>query len=156
PAPSGTTFLIRKDHIEITTQEAVRRELGLRKQRLAKTDDTDEPGRPALPPLVWENLDKVPLDKALRDIADDTGVNVVLDPRADTKGRAEVTTTLRNVPVETAVEVLADMAGLSVVYRDNIVYVTTPENAKRLLDGKRWSAEPQRLPDLSGQAAAGM
>src|SRR5262249_44469214 len=79
PVTSGATYLIRKDHIEITTQDAVRRELGLRKQRNAKPNDPEEQGRPALPPLVWENLEKVPLDRALRDIADDTGVNVVLD-----------------------------------------------------------------------------
>jgi RNA polymerase sigma factor (sigma-70 family) len=149
PVPSGALFLIRKDHIEITTGQAVKCEVGLRKRHLGKPEDpevSDSENSPALLPLVWEKLDKVPLDKALRDIAEDSGVNVVLDPRTEKKGSTEVTTTLRNVPVETAVEVLADMAGLTVVYRDNVVYVTTPENATVLLKSKRWSAEPQRRP----------
>jgi hypothetical protein len=144
PTNSGAGYLIRKDHIEITTLDAIRRELGLRK-RDANPKDTEEAARPALSPLVWEEFKEVPLQKALREIADDTGVNIVLDPRVEKKGNIDLTTTLRNVPVETAVEVLADMAGLSVVYRDNIVYVTTTENAERLLKSKRWSAEPQRL-----------
>jgi RNA polymerase sigma factor (sigma-70 family) len=145
PVTTGAAYLIRKDHVEITTLDAIRRELGLRK-RDAKPQDEAEDARPALSPLVWEDLKKVPLEKALHDLADDTGVNIVLDPRTQKIGNVEITTTLRNVPVETAVEVLADMAGLNVVYRDNIVYVTTPENAERLLRGKRWSTEPQRLP----------
>ncbi len=157
PASSGAVFLIRKDHIEITTRDAIRRELGLRKREPTKPlDDDADANRPALPPLVWEDLNKVPLEKALSDIAANTGVNVVLDPRVEKKSSAEVTTTLRNVPVETAVEVLADMAGLSVVYRDNIVYVTTPENAERLLKSKRWFTEPQRLARKLSAPGGGM
>jgi RNA polymerase sigma factor (sigma-70 family) len=153
PVPSGAAFLIRNDHVEITTIDAIRRELGLRK-RDAKPQDDEEAACPAMSPLVWEDLKKVPLEKALRDLAEDTGVNIVLDPRTQKMGNVEITTTLRNVPVETAVEVLADMAGLTVVYRDNIVYVTTPENAERLLKSKRWSTEPQRLPQRRSSGGA--
>jgi RNA polymerase sigma factor (sigma-70 family) len=156
PIPSRAMFLIRKDHIEITTGHAVRRELGLRKRAQKPAEAEEQDSRPALSPLVWEDLKKVPLDKALRDIAEDTGVNVVLDPRAEKKGTTELTTTLRNVPVEAAIEVLADMAGLTVVYRDNILYVTTPENATLLIKSKRWAAEPQRLPLYPVQGGAGM
>ena len=37
-----------------------------------------------------------------------------------------------NVPVDTAVRVLADMADLQPAFLDNVIYVTTRENAKRL------------------------
>jgi hypothetical protein len=146
PVTSGTTFLIRKDHIEITTGQAVRHELSLEAdQEAEKTSVT------GLPPLVWEHLVKVPLEKALRDIAEDTGVNVVLDPRAEKQGSIEVTTTLRNVPVATAVETLAEMAGLAVVRRHNVLFVTTPENAERMVRSKRWSGELPRGTAKPGQ-----
>jgi hypothetical protein len=39
---------------------------------------------------------------------------------------------LANVPVDTAVRILADAANLSVVQMDNTFYLTTSENATRL------------------------
>jgi hypothetical protein len=39
---------------------------------------------------------------------------------------------LTNVPLDTAVQLLADMAELKVVHRDNVLYVTTPEHAAKL------------------------
>jgi RNA polymerase sigma factor (sigma-70 family) len=159
PVPSGATFLIRKDHIEITTGQAVFQELGVRKIRVKQEDPqeaVDDASPPALSPLVWEDLKKVRLDKALRDIGEDTGVTIVLDPRTESKSSIELTTTLRNVPVEAAVETLADMAGLSVVYRNNVLYVTSPENAERLLKSRRWFAEPQRRRLQGANAGAAM
>jgi hypothetical protein len=41
---------------------------------------------------------------------------------------------LYNVPVETAIQILADMADLAVVHLHNVYYVTTPENAKKQQD----------------------
>jgi hypothetical protein len=71
---------------------------------------------------------------------------VVLDARVEDKGALKVTALLRNVPVETAVEVLADMAGLAVVQRGNVLYVTSTENAAKLLKERGWSKETQRAP----------
>jgi hypothetical protein len=36
------------------------------------------------------------------------------------------------------------------------VYVTTPENAERLLKSKRWSSEPQRLAQRHILSGGGM
>jgi hypothetical protein len=146
PVSSGATFLIRKDFIEITTARAVRRELGL------GDDDKSDDVTTTLPPLVWEDLRKVPLDRALRDIAEDTGVNVILDPRAEKQGSLELTTTLRNVPVDTAVDTLAEIAGLAVVRRNNVLFVTTPEKAERMLEGKRWSGQPRKAAPKADKA----
>jgi hypothetical protein len=132
PARSGATFLIRDDHIELTTGAAVRAELG--------RDD-----RRPLPPLVYVELDEVPLHEALRQVAAGTGYGVVLDPRVGDRSRVSVTATLPNVPVDTAVRVLADMAGLKPVRLDNVLYVTLPENAARL------QAEQERPPPAPAQ-----
>ncbi len=139
PNTSGAVFLLRGDHIEITTGDAARRELGL---PILRRDDkgkgsVDVP----LPPLVSDDIRKVPLEKALDRIAEATGLSIVIDTRVEKKAGVEVTARLRNVPVEAAVEVLADMAGLAVVRRNNVLYVTAAENAERL--GKRWPSPRQ-------------
>jgi hypothetical protein len=120
PVPSGATYLIRKDTIEITTVAAVRAELGL-------PDNRD------LLPLVWETFENKPLPAALAKLGEASGFNVVVDGRVVEQVRkVEVTTRFANVPVDTAVQVLADMAGMASVRLDNVLYVTTAENAARL------------------------
>ncbi len=125
PAASGATYIIRRDHIEITTGAAVFRELGIA---------GDEGGpliRPVLP-LVWDNFKEVPLAQALPRLAESGDYNVVADPQADEQLRTKITARLHNVPIETAVRLLANMADLSVVKLDNVYYVTTPSKAERL------------------------
>jgi hypothetical protein len=117
-SPSAT-YIIRNDFIEITTVQAVRKEFFARR-----------PNGP-FPPLVTAHLNKVPLEAALKDLGRSN--NVVLDSRANKlEGQAPVTADLTNVPLDTAVRLLADMADLRMVRLDNVFYVTTPENAKRL------------------------
>jgi RNA polymerase sigma factor (sigma-70 family) len=154
PNPSGATFVIRKSHIRITTEDALRPDLGLPPAKRDKDGLVTE----ALGPLVWEEFSKVSLEKALRDIADATDVNVVLDARVEDKGAIKVTARLHNVPVDNAVEVLADMGGLTVVHRGNILYVTSPENAQKLQKERGWSKEAQRAPRpvLRDPAGGGM
>jgi hypothetical protein len=79
--------------------------------------------------LVQAEFDKRPLEEALKELADATECNILFDPRAAEKAKP-VTATLVNVPLETAVELLADMDGLKVVLRDHVLYVTTKENAE--------------------------
>ncbi len=120
PAPSGATFLIRKDTIEITTVAAVRAELGIAEDR-------------PLLPLVWETFDKEALPDALNKLGDASGFNVVVDPRvADQVRKVDVSARLANVPVDTAVQLLADMAGVGSVRLDNVLYVTGKDNAQKL------------------------
>jgi hypothetical protein len=113
-------YVIRADYIEVTTAARVRAEL--KKEGEAKT----------LPSLVSAAFDKRPLGEALRVLEDWGDCNIVLDARTADKGKAPVTATLNNVPVETAVRLLADMADLKAVTIDNVYYVTTKENAKSL------------------------
>jgi hypothetical protein len=132
PARSGATYLIRKDSVEITTQAAVRADLGM------KEDEE-------LLPLVWKYFCEDPLAEALDTLSENSGYNVVLDPRVRGKTRDTVVTArLINVPVDTAVRIVADMAGLAVVRRDNIFYLTTPENARRM----REEAPHRRIPPV--------
>jgi RNA polymerase sigma factor (sigma-70 family) len=139
---SGAIYLIRRDRIEITTEAAVRAELGI----LAN--------RPLLP-LVWDTLHDFPIAVALHQLADKTEYNIVVDPRVAEKLRTSTgIVELNNVPVDTAVRLVANMAGMSMVRLDNVLYVTTAENAKHLreeqeqinADNAVKSTEPQKKP----------
>jgi hypothetical protein len=116
----SVTYIIRDDKIEITTMEAIRKEFF-----------ADRPDGP-LPPLVAGTFEKVPLQAALRELAH--AGNIVLDIRAAKEGETAVTADLVNVPLDTAVRMLADMAGLKVVPLDNVLYVTSKDNARLLME----------------------
>jgi RNA polymerase sigma factor (sigma-70 family) len=128
--PGGAaTFIIRGDHIEITTNDSLRSELGL-SFPIGQGDDSD-PRLAALLPLVVVSFDKTPIEEALKEIANSTGYNIVVDMRRNEKA-PQITADLNNVPVDTAVRILADMAGMGVAHLDNVLYVTTRENAEKL------------------------
>lgn len=120
PAPSGATFLVRKDAIEITTGDALREEVW------------GESYRGPWLPLVYARFEGVPLQEALRRLARQTGTNIVLDPSVGPKARLPVTARLRNTPLEVALRLLANMAELQAVQVGNVTYVTTPRKAAPL------------------------
>jgi RNA polymerase sigma factor (sigma-70 family) len=119
PEERGILYMIRKDFIEITTESAVRAELGIPETR-------------PLMPLVGDTLEGSLIDVTLRNLAQQSGYNIIVDPRIVEKLRIPTRAELNNVPVDTAVRLFANMAGMSVVRLDNVLYVTTPDNAKHL------------------------
>jgi hypothetical protein len=112
------TFLIREDHIEVTTTRHANPVLWIGQARQGV-------------PVVSCDFEREPLAEALRQLSESTGISVVLDPRSD-KARKTVSAALDNVPLDTAVGLLADMADLKAVSLDNVLYVTSRENAKEL------------------------
>ena len=112
---------------------------------------TDDPKSPALPlrELVSLSVEKVPLREALRELADATGANIVLDVRLQEQGDTLVTASLQHVPLMTAVTLLTDMAELQAVPLDNVLYVTNQENALRLTQN-RYGVRP--MPGRGGRA----
>jgi len=130
---SGATFLVRRETVEITTGAAQVAEVWS-KELHAEGDRT--PRQPQLP-LVQAVFDKVPLSEAFKELARQSGINVVLDARVAEKARVPVTVRLVNTPVDTAVRLLADMADLKPFLVDNLLYVTTRENADRLEERER-------------------
>jgi hypothetical protein len=120
PVPSGATFLVRQDTVEITTGQALRDEIWGANYR-----------GPWLP-LVYVRFEDVPLQEALRVLARQTDTNIVLDMDVGRRARAPVTARLRNAPLGVALRLLADMADLRAVQVANVLYVTTPRKADRL------------------------
>ena len=119
---SPVTYMIRRDVIEITTERAARLESGMPAEK--------EGERPLN--LLTTEFTKKPIQSVLERLSDLSGSTVALDPRAQNKGETAITARLLNVPVETAVKLVADMAGLEVVKLDNVFYATTTANAARL------------------------
>ena len=82
-------------------------------------------------PVFLTAKDKPFLD-AVRELAGQTGASIVIDGRASEQAKKPVTAALYQAPLRSALRVLADMVELKVVAVDNILYVTTPENADKL------------------------
>jgi len=81
---------------------------------------------------VTVDCDGTPFATAAKQLAADTGANVVVDPRLKEKANAGVTLKLDEVPLETAVRLLAEVADLRAVRMSNVLFVTTPERAEKL------------------------
>jgi hypothetical protein len=111
-APYGLTFVVVGDMVIITTEDmAAARQMGQH---------------------VSVSFDKVELAVALRQIARETGVNLALDPRAEKESSAKVSLQVEDMPLETAVRLLAEMAGLKPVRAGNALFVTRKEVAAEL------------------------
>jgi hypothetical protein len=84
-------------------------------------------------PLVNAVFAHDPLSNALGELSAQADISIVLDQRlTKNESMSPVTGTFRNVPLDTAVRVLANMSGLSTVLLDNVVYITSRENVKSL------------------------
>jgi hypothetical protein len=102
---------------------------------------------------VSVDLDKVPMDKALRGLARETATNVVVDNRAQKESQNPVTLQLDDVPLETAVRLVAEGAGLKLVRMGNVLVITTKAHATELRNEPELAPSP-RLPGADGNPPA--
>lgn len=109
----GLTFAVVGDHILVSSEEIVNhRQL---RQR------------------VSVDLDGETLAKAVKDLAQTTATNIVIDPRSQkAAGDAKLTLHLDDVPMETAIRLMAEVAGLKPVRMGNVLFLTTDERAEKL------------------------
>jgi hypothetical protein len=85
---------------------------------------------------VSVDFDRVELATALAHLAKETATNIKLADGAAKQGKTRVTLQMDDVPLETAVRLLAELAGLKVVRDNNVLTVTTRANAaERRADG---------------------
>jgi RNA polymerase sigma factor (sigma-70 family) len=116
----NATIVTLPDHLVITTLDAVRPESWIRGDR-------------TLVPSVYAEFKDVPLDEALRELALQTGISVILDQR-NLEAMPRVTALLNNVCLDTAVEILANMCGMKSVALDRSLYVTNLINATEMIE----------------------
>jgi hypothetical protein len=133
PAISGATYIVRHDRIEITTIKFAILEVYTARIRGL--------------PLAHGDFDHTPLEDALQALENNTDFNIVLDPRVGAKARTPVTARIRNVPLDSAVKILADTAGLKPVFVDNVLYVTTKANALVVAEEYPFLSIPEFLKD---------
>jgi hypothetical protein len=101
---------------------------------------------------VSVDLDRVKMEIALKGLARETATNLLVDSRALKEGQNPVTLQLDDVPLETAVRLIAEEAGLKPVRMGNVVLVTTKAHATELRNEPELVPAP-RLPDADGPAA---
>jgi hypothetical protein len=123
------TYLLRGERIEILPFTAMRREV-----YGDVGPDEVVPAGSSLPdlPLVHIKATDRSFRELMQDISAQTDANILIDPRVGEKTKVELTAKFVNTPAETAVEMLADMAGLEMVQQRNVLYVTTAENAAKI------------------------
>jgi hypothetical protein len=149
---TGATYMVRSDYLEITTlQQAYKEIYGTSADgTVAAAADDVEDGKPRrLLPIVNADFERRPLNEALKELTASSGLSTVVDVRVSEKAKSPVSATLHNVPLDTAVQVLADMADLKSLVIDNVLYVTSKENAKALQE-----KPPKQMPFLPGGAGA--
>src|SRR5262249_28717206 len=94
------------------------------------------------------DLDNVPMAQALKKLAKDTGTNLVIDPKVQKEAQAGVTVNLDDVPLDAAVSVLTEMAGLKPVCLGNVLFITSEAKADKL----RKEAKLVPTPSMPGGA----
>jgi hypothetical protein len=124
----GLTFLLRGERIEILPTSVMRQEIYGDDVGPGAAADTTMPTMP----LVHIRATDRSFRELMQDVSAQAEVNILVDPRCGEKTKVELTAKLVNTPAETAVEMLADMAGLEMVQQRNVLYVTTPDNAAKI------------------------
>jgi hypothetical protein len=119
----GGTLLIRGDHLELVTKTQARFEV------FGKAVETLADQFRQSTPLVHIIANRVPLDQVLTELSDQSGRNVLLDARLANSGKAMVTIRLINTPLDSAVNILAQMNDLIAVPIDNTIVVTNKATA---------------------------
>ncbi len=84
--------------------------------------------------MISLDVEKVSVADALKKLARETAVNLVLDSRIAKEGQEKVSLQLDEVALDTAVKLLVEQAGLKVVFVDNVIFVTTKARAAEMRD----------------------
>jgi hypothetical protein len=85
-------------------------------------------------PLVHPDIEEKGLDEVLKELAQASGHNIIVDKRLGPKAQVPVSIKMTNAPLDTVVRFLADMTDVDTVFLDNVIYVTTKENAETWSD----------------------
>jgi hypothetical protein len=90
------------------------------------------------------DLDKVQAAAAFKQLSKETGTNLLVDSRVAKEAQSTVTLQVDDVPLDTAVRLVSEMAGLKVVRIGNVLFITNKATAQ----------EMRQDPDLQGQPQA--
>jgi hypothetical protein len=97
---------------------------------------------------VSVDLEDVPFNKAVRNLAKNHGLNLVIDPKVTKQSEAAVSLQLENAGIETAVRLLAELANLKAVRMGNVMFVTTEEKATKIREEEQQQLDNPLNPNL--------
>ena len=98
----------------------------------------------------------VPFKKAVRELARNHALNLVIDPKVLKQSDSPVSLQLENTGIETALRLLAEMANLKAVRMGNVMFITSEEKAKKIRDEEQNQFDNPlnpNLPPVLGPAA---
>jgi hypothetical protein len=78
------------------------------------------------------DLNEVPLADALKRLGRERAINLLVSREGAKGAEKKISLQVDDVPLETAIRLLADQAGLRAARMDNVLMVTTPEHAKQI------------------------
>jgi hypothetical protein len=104
------------------------------------------PEFPAEQRIVATDFVKRPLEEVLQELADETGVDIYLDPNIGDKAATPISATFRNATLEQVLVTVTEMARLKYVALERSAYVTTPKHAKVLEKEERIRREKRLSP----------
>jgi hypothetical protein len=78
------------------------------------------------------DLDKADLSGALKSLSRETATNLIIDNRVTKEAQTPVTLHMEDVPLETAVRLMVEMAGLKAVRVGNVLFVSSREHAAEM------------------------
>ena len=126
------TFIIRQNHIEITTVKQASSP-----RMLLQT--------------VFASYEQRPLKEVLQEFTDQTGLTINIDPRIGEKIKTPITATFLNNALEDALVTVTESADLKFVVMLNSIFVTTPSHARvikqeeKVREKKREAPGPKKL-----------
>jgi RNA polymerase sigma factor (sigma-70 family) len=149
-------YLIRPDRVELTSTYHQWSEAGAEPNSPADAPGQDDSITPRelgyfgtfrrMTTVVHIDCERQPLVEALRELAEDTGYDIVIDPRVAEKAKGPITLALNNVWLDNAVSLMTEMAELDWYWMDRVVYVTSRESAKQRKEKLKASNDDRSRP----------
>jgi len=96
------------------------------------------------------DVQKKSLNEALKQLAKDTACNILIDTRMSKEAVKEVTLEAEDIPLETAVRLMCEMAGLKPVRVGNVLFVTSKEIANEMRNDPELVANNPQPPPPPG------
>ncbi len=138
PAGAGPSASVQLTVKGIKTREALKKLFGPSGLSVYVIEDEvflapDDVGvRRQLTQRISLDLNEVSLADALKRLGRERAINLLVSREGAKGAEKKISLQVDDVPLETAVRLLADQAGLQAARIDNVLIVTTPEHAKQI------------------------
>jgi hypothetical protein len=120
--PFSLTYVVVGDTVVITTEE-----MGVQRQMKQR---------------VQLDVDKTPLNAALKKLGKAYAINLVIDPKVSKEAEKPVSLQLDDAALDNAVRLLAEVGGLKAVRLGNVLFVTDEAKATKIRKEEKSNSQP--------------